>query len=388
MGQAMIEVRDLRKTFGAVEAVRGISFRVERGEIVGFLGPNGAGKTTTLRILAGIFPPTSGEVRIAGRDPARDPLACRRAVGYFPEYAPFYPDLRVEGYLRFVARPRRQPDRLLLEPHPLRGGGPLRAGDRRRGRPAGRRGHAARARRARRPPAAGRAPGRRTPGGRGGGAGRAARRRARCARGGRLRARGGGRRRRHARRRRGDGGPGLDDPRAARGDARPGADLPSSGGRRRATAGMTVLALAGKFIACLAVVTLMLAGTAVYPLMLVRFYPVAAGPLVAGYLGLWMLAAAFVACGLFVSALTENQLLAGAATYGVLLFFWVVTWNEAAMNEVTRHLLLPFSLFDRFYTFALGAVDTGNVSYLVLFTVAFLCFTLFALDARRWRGVR
>src|SRR5437763_892793 len=127
--------------------------------------------------------------------------------------------------------------------------------------------------------------------------------------------------------------------------------------------------IAGKFIACLAVVTLMLAGTAVYPLMLVRFYPVAAGPLVAGYLGLWMLAAAFVACGLFVSALTENQLLAGAATYGVLLFFWVVTWNEAAMNEVTRHLLLPFSLFDRFYTFALGAVDTGNVSYLVLFKI-------------------
>src|SRR6266403_2892260 len=146
--------------------------------------------------------------------------------------------------------------------------------------------------------------------------------------------------------------------------------------------------IAGKFIACLTVVTLMLAGTAVYPLMLVRLYPVAAGPLVAGYLGLWMLAAAFVACGLFVSALTENQLLAGAATYGVLLFFWVVTWNEAAMNEVTRHLLLPFSLFDRFYTFALGAVDTGNVSYLVLFTVVFLCFTLFALDARRWRGVR
>ena len=105
----MIEVRDLTKTFGAVEAVRGISFRVEAGEIVGFLGPNGAGKTTTMRILAGIFPPTSGEVRIAGRNPARDPLACRRAVGYFPEYAPFYPDLRVAGYLRFVARMKRLP---------------------------------------------------------------------------------------------------------------------------------------------------------------------------------------------------------------------------------------------------------------------------------------
>jgi ABC-2 type transport system ATP-binding protein len=109
MEDPMIEVRDLTKRFGGVEAVRGISFRVRRGEIVGFLGPNGAGKTTTMRILAGIFPPTTGELRIAGRDPLREPLACRRAVGYFPEYAPFYPDLRVVGYLRFVARMKRVP---------------------------------------------------------------------------------------------------------------------------------------------------------------------------------------------------------------------------------------------------------------------------------------
>jgi ABC-2 type transport system ATP-binding protein len=105
----MIEVRELTKSFGAVEAVSGISFRVERGEIVGFLGPNGAGKTTTMRILAGIFPPTTGELRLAGLDPRRDALACRRAVGYFPEYAPFYPDLRVSGYLHFVARMKRIP---------------------------------------------------------------------------------------------------------------------------------------------------------------------------------------------------------------------------------------------------------------------------------------
>ena len=146
--------------------------------------------------------------------------------------------------------------------------------------------------------------------------------------------------------------------------------------------------IAGKFLACLAVVTLMLAATAVYPIMVARYYPVAPGPLVAGYAGLWLLAAAFIACGLAVSALTDSQLVAGAATYGVLLFFWVVTWNEAAVNEVTLHLLAPFSLFDRFYTFARGAVDTRNVAYLVLFTLAFLGFTFFALDARRWRGVR
>jgi ABC-2 type transport system ATP-binding protein len=109
MGEPMIEVRQVTKTFGAVEAVRGISFAVARGEITGFLGPNGAGKTTTLRMLAGVFPPTAGELRIAGRDPAREPLACRRAVGYFPEYAPFYPDLRVAGYLHFVARLKRLP---------------------------------------------------------------------------------------------------------------------------------------------------------------------------------------------------------------------------------------------------------------------------------------
>jgi gliding motility-associated transport system ATP-binding protein len=107
--EPMLEARDVTKTFGAVTAVRGISFRVGRGEIVGFLGPNGAGKTTTMRILAGIFPPSSGEIRVAGRDPGREPLPCRRAVGYFPEYAPFYPDLRVAGYLRFVARMKRIP---------------------------------------------------------------------------------------------------------------------------------------------------------------------------------------------------------------------------------------------------------------------------------------
>ena len=146
--------------------------------------------------------------------------------------------------------------------------------------------------------------------------------------------------------------------------------------------------IAGKFLACLAVVVLRLAATVSYPLLLALFTPVAPGPLVAGYLGLVLLAAAFVACGLFFSALTDSQLIAGAATYGLLLVFWVLTWNEAAVNEVTLHLLMPFSLFDRFYPFAQGAIGTKNLSYLVLFTAAFLSLTFFALDARRWRGLR
>ena len=146
--------------------------------------------------------------------------------------------------------------------------------------------------------------------------------------------------------------------------------------------------IAGKFLACLGVVTAMIGATAVYPLLLASLYPVTSGPLVAGYLGLWLLAAACIACGLFLSALTDSQLVAGASTYGVLLFFWVLTWNEAAVSEGALRILQPFSLFDRFQVFAQGAVDTRDVVYLLLFVLAFLGFTLFALDSRRWRGLR
>jgi ABC-2 type transport system permease protein len=144
----------------------------------------------------------------------------------------------------------------------------------------------------------------------------------------------------------------------------------------------------GKFVACLSVVLLLLLATTVYPLVLARIHPVAPGPLLAGYLGLALLAAAFVACGLAASALTDSQLVAGAVTYGVLLLLWMVTWNEAAMDEGIRNLLLLVSLFDRFHPFTQGAIDTRNVSYLVFLTIAFLSITFFALDSRRWRGLR
>jgi len=98
----MITASNLTKVFGTVTAIDDVSFHVSAGEVVGFLGPNGAGKTTTMRILAGIFPPTRGAASIAGHDVLADAMEARRRVGYFPEYAPFYPDLSVEQYLRFV----------------------------------------------------------------------------------------------------------------------------------------------------------------------------------------------------------------------------------------------------------------------------------------------
>ena len=100
----MIEVNQLTKRYARHEAVRGISFSVKRGEIVGFLGPNGAGKTTTLRMLTGYLPPTSGSATIAGFDIFRQSIEARRKIGYMPENVPLYEDMRVREYLRFRAQ--------------------------------------------------------------------------------------------------------------------------------------------------------------------------------------------------------------------------------------------------------------------------------------------
>ncbi|TKJ29802.1 MFS transporter [bacterium (candidate division B38) B3_B38] len=99
----MIEVENLTKYYGNLAAIENITFRVEKGEILGFLGPNGAGKTTTMRILAGFFPPTSGTARVVGYDVVNDSIEVRRRIGYMPETIPLYKDMRVKEYLDFVA---------------------------------------------------------------------------------------------------------------------------------------------------------------------------------------------------------------------------------------------------------------------------------------------
>ena len=100
----MISVSHLQKTFGTTVAVRDVSFSLAPGDVVGFLGRNGAGKTTTMRVLTGYFPPTSGEVRVAGYDVFEEPLAVKARVGYLPEQPPLYPEMIVRTYLRFCAK--------------------------------------------------------------------------------------------------------------------------------------------------------------------------------------------------------------------------------------------------------------------------------------------
>lgn len=97
----MIQAEQLVKWFGPTRAVGGLTFSIEKGQVVGFLGPNGAGKSTTLRILTGYLPPTSGSAKVAGHDVLKESEAARSAIGYLPESTPLYPEMRVEEYLDY-----------------------------------------------------------------------------------------------------------------------------------------------------------------------------------------------------------------------------------------------------------------------------------------------
>jgi ABC-2 type transport system ATP-binding protein len=105
----VIEVQHLTKRYGTVTAVDDVSFRVERGEILGFLGPNGAGKTTTMRVLTGYIPATDGRAFVAGYDVFDKPIESKRRTGYLPEVPPLYPDMTVREYLTFVSKVKGVP---------------------------------------------------------------------------------------------------------------------------------------------------------------------------------------------------------------------------------------------------------------------------------------
>ena len=145
--------------------------------------------------------------------------------------------------------------------------------------------------------------------------------------------------------------------------------------------------LVGKFLAAAVLLAVVLGLTTFYPLVLSWYHPqVSWSPLLAGYVGLFLLGLAFVSVGLFLSALTDSQAVAAMATLGTLVLFWSLTWNEQAVSETVVHILLQISLFDRFYHFARGAIDSQEISFLVLFSLFFLVLTWQALRSRRWRG--
>jgi ABC-2 type transport system permease protein len=145
--------------------------------------------------------------------------------------------------------------------------------------------------------------------------------------------------------------------------------------------------LAGKFLAALVVYLGMLASTVIGPVVLYTLHPFAIAPVVAGYTGMALLGVAFIACGIAASTVTDSQVVAAMLAYGVLVFSWFATWNEAAIGERIAPILLQLSLFDHFYGFAQGMIDSADVVYLLAFATLFLFLALRSLGTRAWRGI-
>ena len=104
--EIMVQANNITKFYGEYPAISNVSFTAKKGEIIGFLGPNGSGKTTTMRILTGYMPASSGDATIAGYDVANQSLEAKQHVGYLPENAPLYTDMKVTEYLTFTGKIR------------------------------------------------------------------------------------------------------------------------------------------------------------------------------------------------------------------------------------------------------------------------------------------
>jgi ABC-2 type transport system permease protein len=144
----------------------------------------------------------------------------------------------------------------------------------------------------------------------------------------------------------------------------------------------------GKFLACFFFFVLMVLCTFVYLLLLSSVYQFDWGPPLAGYLGIILIGATFIACGTFISSLTENQVVSAMSTYGILVFFWFLTWNEEAVGPQLISVVSRFSLFDRLGDFAKGVINSKDVVFFILATGFFLVLTLQSLESRKWRGIR
>ncbi len=144
--------------------------------------------------------------------------------------------------------------------------------------------------------------------------------------------------------------------------------------------------LAGKFLSTLVLFLVMVAGTCSYPLIMASLGTPDWGPIVSGFLGLFLMAAGFVSLGMFISSLTENQIVAGAITFGTALMFWVMSWISTFTSETTGAVIRQFSILEHLESFTKGVISLSDVTFFVCFIAFFLFMTLRSLEANRWRG--
>lgn len=144
--------------------------------------------------------------------------------------------------------------------------------------------------------------------------------------------------------------------------------------------------LAAKYFAAATVFLVILAATALHPMYLYSIQPYAVRVVVSGYLGLTLLGLLFIAVGLFVSSLTDSQVVAGVGSLFVVGMLWAMSWNEASGSDQVMQIVKGFSTFDHFWNFAKGIIDSTDVLYYFLIIGFFTNLTLRSLESRRWRG--
>ncbi|MBI2371947.1 MAG: ABC transporter permease subunit [Deltaproteobacteria bacterium] len=142
----------------------------------------------------------------------------------------------------------------------------------------------------------------------------------------------------------------------------------------------------GKFFAALVIYLLMVAATAVYPILLLVFGEPELGPLIAGYLGLILMGAAFLALGTWASSLTENQIVAAVIAFGMLLLFWIIGWATSLAPPLLRQILPHVSIIEHYGNFSKGVIATHDLLYYLLFIGFFLFANQIGLESRKWRG--
>jgi len=144
----------------------------------------------------------------------------------------------------------------------------------------------------------------------------------------------------------------------------------------------------GKFFACLIIFTLMLMLTFVYPILLATIYELDIGLIFSGYLGLFIMAVASISVGILISSLTENQIVAATGTFGLLLFFWGIAWNEYILGPAWAKIINHLSFLSHHRNFVKGIVGTKDIVFFIDFSIFFIMLTLLAFQSKRWRGLR
>lgn len=144
----------------------------------------------------------------------------------------------------------------------------------------------------------------------------------------------------------------------------------------------------GKFVACAIATLFMLSFTLVYPVLMFVLQPFDWTLVLPGYVGLVMLALSFIACGLFISSLTDNTVVAGLGSLGTLLFFWILSWNDGATQFGLISTIASVSMVTHFQSFARGLIDSKEITFFLLFIIFFSFLTLRSLETRHWKGRR